>query len=42
MLSRESAAKLLSDMYKPWKTNPRSESMGEGSTENIQIQVFYT
>lgn len=40
MLSRESAAKLLADMYKPWKTNPRTGSMGEGRTENTPVQVL--
>lgn len=35
MFSRESAAKLLADMYKPWKTNPRTGSIGEGSIEII-------
>lgn len=42
MFSRESAAKLLADMYKPWKTNPRTGSIGEGSIEIIWIQVLDT
>lgn len=42
MLSRESAAKLLGDLYKPWKTNARTGSMGEGSIGNIPVQVLDT
>lgn len=40
MLSRGSAAKWLAHICKPWKTGPRSGSLGEGNIENIQIQVL--